>query len=374
MPTTPDLLIEIGNRHQVHLNKMYSGVANQYDPFLKQIAKTVRTQLLNTDITDWKRARLEKFLYGINKDLLIIQNEYIDDIFIPSSLSLGKSEAAFEVKSLEQVVKYDFTIPTEGQLKSAVLTNPLNVTGSNHGQLLFNYIKRTTIGTTDLIVNNIRSGVYSGQTTQQIIRNIIGTKSKLFRDGTLYNVNRDIGTMVRTGLAHVSAQARTETWKRNSDISPGFKISVTFDGNTSVICRGYGSTPDKIYTVGVDPVNPFHLNCRSSTVAALNEKFKMLEDSRTRSARNADGKIVSVPANENYYTWLKRQPAAFQDDVIGKTRGQLLRNGGLTVEQFSKLNLNKFGVPRKTIFRGGKALTPLEQMREVEELAFSKIE
>jgi hypothetical protein len=43
----------------------------------------------------------------------------------------------------------------------------------------------------------------------------------------------------------------------------------------------------------------------------------------------------TVPADLSYGEWLKRQSAARQDQVLGPTRGALLRRGGLSIEDFS---------------------------------------
>lgn len=37
----------------------------------------------------------------------------------------------------------------------------------------------------------------------------------------------------------------------------------------------------------------------------------------------------------SYQDFLVRQPASFQDDLLGKSKGALFRRGGLTIEQFS---------------------------------------
>jgi hypothetical protein len=41
-----------------------------------------------------------------------------------------------------------------------------------------------------------------------------------------------------------------------------------------------------------------------------------------------------VPEETTYSEWLMRQSAARQDDVLGPTRGKLLRQGGLTIDKF----------------------------------------
>mgnify|MGYP006907835651 FL=1 len=68
-----------------------------------------------------------------------------------------------------------------------------------------------------------------------------------------------------------------------------------------------------------------------------------------------------VVDNQSYYEWLKNQPAQYQDKVLGKTRAKLFRDGGMTVERFRALQLDKHFTP----------LT-LEQMRALEPKAFEK--
>ena len=68
-----------------------------------------------------------------------------------------------------------------------------------------------------------------------------------------------------------------------------------------------------------------------------------------------------VPADMTYFEWLKTQPADFQDAAIGPKRGELLRNGGISAERFSELNLNRNFEPRT-----------LKEMRKLEPLAFKR--
>jgi hypothetical protein len=44
--------------------------------------------------------------------------------------------------------------------------------------------------------------------------------------------------------------------------------------------------------------------------------------------------VGQVPARVTYSEWLRRQPAAFQDEVLGKARGALFRKGGVQLGQF----------------------------------------
>lgn len=88
----------------------------------------------------------------------------------------------------------------------------------------------------------------------------------------------------------------------------------------------------------------------------LIDKYQPLTKGATRASKDGP-----VSAKETYYGWLKKQPREFIEDTIGKERANLLLNGGLSAEQFAKLNLG----------RNFKPLT-LAQMREREPLAFAK--
>ncbi len=109
-------------------------------------------------------------------------------------------------------------------------------------------------------------------------------------------------------------------------------------------------------------------NCRCSTVAHLKESLQFLSKGRTRAARDVkmkDGKLMKGKSikvkNQTYYSWMKTQPASVQDSIIGKSRGQLLRNGGLTSDRFAELQIGKNFEP----------LT-LEQMKKLDPVAFTK--
>jgi len=91
-------------------------------------------------------------------------------------------------------------------------------------------------------------------------------------------------------------------------------------------------------------------------VAEVDPKYDFLDEGATRSSASG-----YVDGDLTYYEWLKTQPEAFQDSAIGPTRGKLLRDGGLTAEEFARLNLG----------RNFEPLT-LEEMRKLEPTAFQR--
>lgn len=80
----------------------------------------------------------------------------------------------------------------------------------------------------------------------------------------------------------------------------------------------------------------------------------------THNCRSTIAPIVEGMDNEShpqYDEWLSRQPASVQDDILGKTRGKLFRDGGLPMKGF--------------VSRKGEELT-LEELRDKEAGAWKR--
>ena len=84
-------------------------------------------------------------------------------------------------------------------------------------------------------------------------------------------------------------------------------------------------------------------NCRSTTSPKVKPEFSLFSGQETRASVGATGGKTTQATN--YYSWLKTQSASFQDEVLGKTKGQIFRNAGLDTDEFRKLVSNNFDQP-----------------------------
>lgn len=164
--------------------------------------------------------------------------------------------------------------------------------------------------------NLIRRATMEGIAPADAIRAVRGTRNRNFRDGELAVTGKNIATSVNTAAQHVSVTALAETMSQNFKY---YRWVSVLDGRTSFVCR---SLAGKVFQFGEGPLPPQHPNCRSSIMPM-------------------DSKDVRPVSRPTYFDWLKDQPAGFQDGVIGKTRGKLLRNGGISVTDFARLQLDK---------------------------------
>ncbi len=350
---TAELLIEAATRNSVLIERLKSGEVEKISPFLRRIDKDLRDRLSRDALTTYSRQRMETMLKSIDAMLAKIQGEFSKKLLI-DLFDIAEYEAEFEAKSLGQVlVNVSAAVPTVKAVQAAVLAQPLAVTGPDGGKLLQPFITDWLQAERNRVTGAIRMGYVQGETNQQIINRIRGTKALQYSDGLLAISKRNAEAVVRTGIQHVASVARMETWKANSDVVTGYRWVSTLDSRTSNTCK---SLDGRSFRMGKGPLPPIHIRCRSTTAAELDARYAFLDDDATRASK--DG---YVDAGESYYSWLQKQPASFQDIALGKERATLFRKGGLSAERFAELQLD----------RNFKPLT-LDQLRALEPAAFER--
>jgi hypothetical protein len=114
------------------------------------------------------------------------------------------------------------------------------------------------------------------------------------------------------------------------------------------------------FPIGKGPSTPLHFSCRCVRIPILKDEYAFLEKGETRASKGAEGG-AQVDANLTYFSWLKNQPADFQDQAIGPTRGKLLRDGGLSATRFAELQVDKTFAPMT-----------LDEMRVADSAAFKR--
>jgi SPP1 gp7 family putative phage head morphogenesis protein len=346
-------------RHAVFLEKLKAGEVGKFAPFLKEIDRSIRDRLTQSDLTKYDVKRLEALLKEVDSLLLGIFDRYSVQLNL-DLIDIANYEAEFEATSLARSapagVSFDVAAPTVTAIRAAVLTNPLSVRGIGGGKLLKSFIKGWTNAERERVTGTIRQGFFEGQTNFQVIRSIRGTKAAGYKDGVLATTNRNASTVVHTAIQHVASQARMEVAKANTDIVSEVEMVATLDSKTSQQCR---SMDKRRFPVNSGPRPPFHPNCRT-TFVLLTKLSVMFAKGATRASVGPDG-AGQVSASLDYYHWLKQQPASFQDVAIGPVRAKLFREGGLSVQRFADLQLDRNFAP----------LT-LTQMKLLEPMAFNK--
>ena len=345
---------DIVQRRQVFLERLKAGEAKKFEVFLREMDKVLRDRLTSADITSYERTRVERLLADVSVKLEAILGEWRRD-YTASLIGIAETDAQWEARALNEMTTgaFEAVVPALEQVRQAITLTPMNVKGVDGGQLLAPFLEGWSQRNIDGLTGVIRQGYYQGRTTAQILGDLRGSKALNYADGTLALTNRSAQGVIKTTIQDATTKAREETLRANSRVVTGVVWTSTLDDRTTEVCR---SLDGRRYELNEGPRPPAHFNCRSTVVPEIDKAFSALEKGMERAS--IDG---PVPAKETYYEWLKNQPAKFQDEALGPTRAALFRDGGISAQRFSELNLG----------RNFEPLTLLE-MQRLEPVAFDR--
>jgi len=176
----------------------------------------------------------------------------------------------------------------------------------------------------------IRSGVFSGETSQQIARRLVGqlnfedldknVKQIAKKGGDVTKLaNYQIQTIVRTSVNQVQNQASQAVYAANSKVAPKYEYVATLDSKTTPICQRLDGQQFE-YNKG--PTPPQHFNCRSTTVPVvdfdgLQKKYPGLEKPPETALDTRPSMTGRVPQNVAYGDWLLNQKKDLQIKTLG---------------------------------------------------------
>lgn len=319
-------------RRQVLLERYKAGELRRLDGLLRELDTTLRERLTRAAVTDFQRGRLERLLAEIDALMQARQAPYQRELF-ERMRELAQHEAVAEGRTLAVVPRFEPTVPAPAQVWAAVSTAPLGARGAGGGLLLDAFVSKWAEADRERVTSAIRRGAFEGRTVDQIVQDIRGTRARGFKDGVIAANRNAAQTVVRTAVQHVATVARMETLQANDDILAGYAWSSTLDGRTSSVCA---SLDGRVFQFGKGPMPPAHPNCRSSIIPQLRPEWAALTEGEQRSS--VDG---PVDARTTYYQWLQTQPRSFVEDALGPTRARLFLDGGISADEFARLQLGR---------------------------------
>ena len=214
------------------------------------------------------------------------------------------------------------------------------------GAPLKTYWEQQSVGLRNRFMTEMRAGVFAGETPQQLIQRVRGTKAQNFRNGIMQTARNGAEVVTRTAAQSVLNDARMEVFKANADVIEGVQAQVTLDDRTSDVCiarSGFAWTLDGDPFPGTDTDEdfpgppPWHPNCRSTLLPLVKRPGQILKDNKldTQLQREVANIPKATQASMNgqvageltYEQWLETQSTATQLEVLGPGRLKLWNAG-----------------------------------------------
>lgn len=319
------ILYDLSVSHQIGLQRLSTATVRKVLALVDRVERDVLTRLSENQ-TRIAASRLERQLASLQRVFAAGYEELTRRVGADAA-ELATYEAEYQQAKITSAVplQIEFVLPAPEQLQAAATARPFQ------GRYLSEWGSDLADGAFKRVRDAVRVGYAEGQTTPQIVQRIRGTRGANYRDGITQISRRGAEGMARTALNHTANYARDLTYQKNADLIKGVRWVSTLDLRTTPICR---ARDGQVFPLMSGPRPPAHWACRSTTSPVMKSWQEMGVDAdeipeSTRASMNGQ-----VPETETYQTWLGRQSATVQDDVLGRTRGLLFRNGGLTLDRF----------------------------------------
>ena len=316
--TPNERLLDASIDHQIDLQHYANGVVREEVGQLNSEDDALFALLLAALLALGPNATPAQIDAAIGPALLINDRVYAD---------VGRDLAARMAALAQEEAEYQLALTQSAQDQRP---EPLDTARTITDMLAVPIIGMTIVDTlrglaakrAEAIRRAAQAGFVNGQTADEIVRSLRGTKSAGFTDG-LFNTSRHhLETTIRTALSHAVSYTVAAFRALNPTIIKAVVWLSVLDTATSSWCiarAGKRYTADEahrpighVYDWGAGP-GRYHYNCRSTSAPLV---------------------AGEVPNANSFANWLSRQSAARQDEVLGPTRGGMYRRGQVSVEGF----------------------------------------
>lgn len=180
----------------------------------------------------------------------------------------------------------------------------------------------------------VRQGVINGETNEQIVARVAGSRAD---PGILGVARRNARALVHSSVMAAANDARLATYRKNSRLIAGVRWLATLDGHTCARCaaldgQAWDLDGKKLKGTKVDfQAPPIHWNDRC-VLSPIPKSFRDLgldiDEPEPGQRASSQGPISG---SMTFDQWFARQSRAQQDAQFGPTRAEMFRRGRITV-------------------------------------------
>lgn len=329
-----EALVDLFMHRAIDLLRVEAGTRDRIIGFLNELEDEIVSLIAKIDPTNGRqRDRLTKLLKEVRETIRATYRTA--DIMLAQEIrEVADAEATWTGRAINAAVRVDFVDVGLTRTQLATLVSDILIEGAPTKE----WWSRQAAGLSNRFADEMRRGVALGETNDQLIRRVRGTKTtKGFMDLSRTSAER----LVRASVQTAANTARETMYEENTDIIKALKWSATLDTRTSLWCitrDGHLYSPDSKHeplTKGTPPwlegPGKLHWGCRSTSVPVTKSWKELgiegLDEIPDTTRASMDGQ---VPADMNFEEWLRKQSEARQNTVLGVTKARLWREGKLS--------------------------------------------
>ena len=310
---------------ELNLNRFDADLRKRIVELLGELEKDILGQLEGKNISNWRKDRLTKQLQSI-KETISEYYKHASQITSQDYKDLGKSEANYVKEEINRITTVDLfsSMPSANQL--AKLADETMIQGAPNKE----WWSRQSADMYFRFASAIRMGYGQGESIGSIVERL---RSQMAIG------KRNAEALVRTAVHTISSGARELMYEENKSVIKGKLYVAVLDNRTSIQCIAYDGS---FYDMENKPLGkttlpyrdlPAHWNCRSMYIPVLKSAKELglkIPDMPKSTRSSMDGQ---VPEDTTFKTFLEGKSKEFQNEVLGKGKAELWRQGKISLVQ-----------------------------------------
>lgn len=384
MVSINQMLMDRSVRHAIYLTRVAGGeaawVRQQMPAFQKSLERRIQPYITHLSpgsvLSSDDINRLEQISNIVDRET----KSFFDTLYNQHEermRAFANREIRFENKLFNEIIPMEraFKQPTDTYIRTLLGKDPIG------GTTVRGWFDKISANAHVRINDQLRQGLIAGESTNDLMRRIRGTRENKFTDGIISRSGRDAENIVRTGVMNASNQAREAFHKENQEVIKGYQIVLTLDDRTCLVCvDAENSNPYELHS---PPHPPLHLLCRCVQVPILKSweelGFTELEEIDPGMRASMDGQ---VPETQTYSEWLANQSPERQKEILGARRFESYQKG-MPVERFvddgrilkvSELDQLEGLEPVEEPLQGYREAKTIEEAEEIAKQYFDRVD
>lgn len=359
-----DDLFDAMTRRQIGILRYGKTLSNKLKTILKDSDQSIKERILGK-LENWTGVNSTTDRKKLDNLLLSLSDErnYAWSLLIPLFKNDLKELAKDESSNFDTLLStvLPFVMP-DNTLTPKQAENIVD-TVAFKGKDLDEWLKQSQINDIGRVIDSVVTGAVIGESEKDIVKRITGDAVLDGAGGVTKITVDDLDSLTMTS-ANLIPNAIKDAVIQKDEIFDKVVFVAVLDSRTTPICR---SLDGKVYEKGKAGYKPpLHIRCRSQLIPLIDAQkgvkrglhledekvyvgeFLGSETAQTRSdiprgrkkeydkwlKTRLDKDIGTLNSNITYNDWLRRQPAYFQEFVLGKAKSQLFRKGGLNLDKF----------------------------------------
>lgn len=319
-------------RFQIDARRLEAGERKRILGILGKAEKEMLSRMGEGEILSFNKRKLAAFIAALSEPISDAF-QTMQAVTAETLAGVAELQVIAAAKTLDQVfIGYNAGLPPQSVLERLAQDVLIN------GGPLKDWWGKQRSDTLFKLSGAVREGVLLGQTNQQIVSKLTGTRTT---PGVLTITRKNASALVHTAVHSVVNDARQSVYNQNRSVIDSYFWFSSMDSHVCLQCIGFASLEGWKNDGNHTPIGhsvpfqvpPIHFNDRCVILPRTKSFRELGLDLPKLPVGERASSLGPIAADTSFADYLKMHSNKVQDEMLGKGRADLFRDKKITLNQ-----------------------------------------